>query len=112
MSTGKIGVVPAGFEGNINRHLARVRLGPRMRSDFFVHLWRSPQFYAYATRQSVGSTKPELTIGALKAIRVPCPPLAEQEEIAGVLSRVEHAEDELQGRARAARALTRSVTDE
>ena len=112
MSTGKIGVVPARFEGNINRHLARVRLGPRMRSDFFIHLWRSPQFHAYTTRQSAGSTKPELTIGALKAIRVPCPPLAEQEAIAGVLSRVEHAEDEFQSRARTTRTLTRSLTDE
>jgi type I restriction enzyme S subunit len=112
VSTGKIGVVPAGFEGNINRHLARVRLGPRVRSDYFVHLWRSPEFHAYATRQSVGSTKPELTIGALKALRIPCPPLAEQERIAAVLSRVEHAQDELHSRARATRALTRSLVYE
>ena len=67
-STGKIGIVPRGFNGNINRHVARVRLGNSMSAEFFLHLWKSPLFARYATSNAVGSTKPELTIGALRSL--------------------------------------------
>jgi type I restriction enzyme, S subunit len=91
MSTGKLGVVPFGFEGNINRHLARLRLGPLITKEFFVHLWKNPTYAAYAASRSAGSTKPELTIGALRAFQVPCPPRSVQKEIGERLSALERA---------------------
>jgi type I restriction enzyme S subunit len=104
-STGKIGIVPNGFRGNINRHVARVRLGPGMKAEFFVHLWKSPLFARYATSIAVGSTKPELTIGALRALKVPCPPVPEQQKITNVLNGAMDVVGRLTSRASDLRAL-------
>jgi type I restriction enzyme S subunit len=106
-STGKIGIVPSGFSGNINRHVARVRLRTSTSSEFFLHLWKSPLFARYATSNAVGSTKPELTIGTLRALRVPCPSVEEQREISDALGAAADGERLLVDRASAVRGLLR-----
>jgi type I restriction enzyme S subunit len=90
MSTGKIGMVPAGFEGNINRHVARIRLGESLLPEFFFHLWRSAPFAAYVRSVCVGTTKPELTIGDLRKMQVPVPLPDEQKAIARELTDLEN----------------------
>ena len=109
VSTGKIGVVPSGFEGNINRHVARLRLGPRMHREFFVHLWRSIPYSAYVASIAVGTTKPELTIGDLRSMLVPCPPVEIQEQVAGKLSHLERWMRELIERGHDAQQVQRAL---
>lgn len=110
-STGKIGIVPRSFNGNINRHVARVRLGKLMSTDYFLHLWMSPLFARYATSNAVGSTKPELTIGALRALKVPLPPLTKQREISNTLAAACGAQSSLSARANDARAFVRRAIE-
>lgn len=106
-STGKIGLVPDGFVGNINRHVARVRLGCSMSAGFFLHLWRNPLFAQYAISNAVGSTKPELTMGALRSLKCPCPSLDRQRDICSMLDAAEDCVSQLSNRLVHVRALLR-----
>lgn len=110
-STGKIGLVPRGFYGNINRHVARIRPGERLETSFFLHLWKSPAFSRYAASNAVGSTKPELTIGALRALKIPLPPLEAQHLIAESLSAIKNQSQSLSMRAAAARELLKNFVE-
>lgn len=71
--TGNIGVVPPHFSGNITRDVARIRFEHALDAAFFVHLWRSPAFDRYWRAISVGTTRPELSIGKLRSMTVPWP---------------------------------------
>lgn len=71
--TGNIGQVPEFFSGNITRDVARVRF---LRSDdavYFMHLWRCHAFERYWRALSVGTTRPELSIGKLRDMEIPWP---------------------------------------
>jgi type I restriction enzyme, S subunit len=81
VSTGKIGLVPKGFKGNINRHLARIRLSDCVLPEFFLILWGTANFQAYLRGITVGTTKPELTIDALRKLAIPFPLLCKQEQV-------------------------------
>lgn len=96
--TGKIGVVPPHFRGNITRDLARIRLGDRIDRRYFVHLWRNPAFKHYWRASSVGSTRPELSIGVLRSLMIPHPARAEQGSIADALDGIEIASREVTSR--------------
>lgn len=93
--TGKIGVVPPHFSGNITRDLARIRLDDRIERRFFVHLWRNPAFRHYWGASSVGSTRPELSIGVLRSLMIPHPGIDQQIYIADLLDEIETAAREV-----------------
>ena len=88
-TTGSVGIVPVGFEGNISRDVARVRLTHDHDPGFWCQLLRS--FAAQQTLQlaAVGSTRQELSIGTLKRLRFRFPSRPEQERISKVLSDVD-----------------------
>jgi type I restriction enzyme S subunit len=85
-TTGRVGIVPAGFEGNISRDVARLRLTNDHDPGFWCQLLRS--FAAQQTLQlaAVGSTRQELSIGTLKRLRFRFPSRREQERISEILS--------------------------
>jgi type I restriction enzyme S subunit len=85
-TTGRVGVVPAGFEGNISRDVARIRLRADHEPAYWVQLLQSEVAQQTLQQAAVGSTRQELSIGTLKMLRFRFPSRAEQERIAAVLA--------------------------
>jgi type I restriction enzyme S subunit len=78
-TVGLIGVVPDSFQGNISRDLARIRLdNKRLANDWLLAVWSTPSFQRRLRSVVVGSTRAELSIAALRSLRVPVPSLAIQ----------------------------------
>jgi type I restriction enzyme S subunit len=86
-TTGRVGIVPDGFHGNISRDLARLRLGECAVAMFCFQMLQSDLAQRRLAVAVVGTTRMELSIAILKQIRIPLPPTkAEQEAIAEALS--------------------------
>ncbi|OGA49309.1 MAG: hypothetical protein A3F74_00515 [Betaproteobacteria bacterium RIFCSPLOWO2_12_FULL_62_58] len=86
-TTGRIGIVPDGFHGNISRDLARLRLGEGAVPRFCFQMLQSDIAQRRMATAVVGTTRMELSIAILKRVRIPLPPTkAEQEAIAEALS--------------------------
>ena len=83
---GRVGVVPEGFDCNIAREIARIR--PSKEYDaFYVAL----QLQADSTQRriqnvTVGTTRREFSIHAVRKFSIATPPLPEQKKIAQILS--------------------------
>lgn len=91
---GRVGVVPEGFEGNISREVARLRIGVNTCSEFIAHQLEAGGTQERIMRSVVGTTRLEFSIAALREFRLAIPPTkGEQRAIAAVLSDV----DALQG---------------
>ena len=96
---GPVAVVPKGFQGNISRDLARVRLKSRaMLPRFFLHLYRSPAYRRYVEGHIVGSTRAELSIGVLRALEILVPALKTQTEVVRHLEALSEAGMEIDRR--------------
>jgi len=83
-SLGRITQVPNVFdEGIINQALLRVRIDNSLIGDaFFKMVFRSPYFQDQMLANSIGTAIPNVRgVKELKAIRLPVPPLAEQQRI-------------------------------
>lgn len=86
-TTGRIGIVPLGFHGNISRDLARLHLREGIVPSFCFQMLQSDLAQRRLAVAVVGTTRMELSISILKKVRIPLPPTkAEQEAIAEVLS--------------------------
>jgi type I restriction enzyme S subunit len=86
-TTGRVGIVPATFHGNISRDLARIRPGNEFDPIFIFQMLRSEIVQRRLVTAAVGTTRMELSIAILKQIRIPVPPTrAEQRAIAEALS--------------------------
>ncbi|HLO18790.1 MAG TPA: restriction endonuclease subunit S [Anaerolineales bacterium] len=86
-TTGRIGMVPAHFKGNISRDLARIRTRKDVDPKFVFQMLQSDLAKHRLTVAAVGTTRMELSIAILKQVRIPLPPTkAEQEAIAEALS--------------------------
>lgn len=107
--TGNIGIVPDFFAGNINRDVARIRIPDVEDARFFVHLWRSPSFDRFWHTVSVGTTRPELSIGKLRAMRIPWPLRDVRECVARDLDMLERASVTLADRHVHAQAMLGSL---
>jgi len=84
---GRVGIVPSGFQGNISRDLARLRLREGLAPQFVFQMLQSGLAQQRMAAASVGTTRMELSIAILKKVRIPLPPTkAEQETIAEALS--------------------------
>jgi type I restriction enzyme S subunit len=88
-TTGRIGLVPVGFVGNISRDVARLRLRPEQEPAFWFQMLQSPQAQRTLQQAAVGSTRQELSISTLKELSFQFPALFEQERIAAILSDVD-----------------------
>lgn len=88
-TTGRIGLVPDGFVGNISRDVARVRLRPEHNPRYWFQLLQSTRAQQVLQLAAVGSTRQELSIGTLKILGFFYPSKPEQDRIAEVLSDVD-----------------------
>jgi len=86
-TTGRVGIVPIGFHGNISRDLARLRLRKEVVPGFVFQMLQSGLAQQRLAVAVVGTTRMELSIAILKKVRIPLPPTkAEQEAIGEALS--------------------------
>ena len=85
-TTGRVCVVPRGFEGNISRDVARIRLERDVKPEYLMYLMRSPRFQRYLETAVVGTTRSEISIGILRSLSVALPSPAQQESIVRILS--------------------------
>lgn len=84
---GRVGVVPAGFEGNISRELARIRPNETVSSEYLAQQLEGHETQYRISNAVVGTTRLEFSIATLRQFQIPLPPtLTEQEAIAGALS--------------------------
>ncbi len=111
VSTGKIGRVPPGFAGNVNRHLARLRCSSELSPTFFHHLWNTMSFSRYVAAVATGTTKPELPIGVLRRLEIPLPPRDVQDEVSTHLGDLERTIAALQARYMSACDIQRRLRD-
>ena len=87
---GRVGLVPEGFEGNISRELARLRLNEGVSPPYVAYQLENDATQARIARSVVGTTRLEFSIGTLRAfvLAVPANP-SEQHAIAEALSDVD-----------------------
>lgn len=88
-STGNVGVVPEGHEGNISREIARIRLREGINPYFVRFVMLSDLFQKYLANAEVGTTRAEISIKVLRKLYMCIPPLPEQTMIAVRVSSVE-----------------------
>jgi type I restriction enzyme, S subunit len=88
---GRAAVVPDWYEGNISRDLARLRPGPSCLPEFLRILLLSRLGRRLLTKAVVGTTRAEVSIGVLRNMLIPVPPLAEQRRIIQASDGVEMA---------------------
>jgi type I restriction enzyme S subunit len=87
---GRVGIVPHGFEGNISRELARLRISEEICSEYVAHQLESDATQDRIMRAVVGTTRLEFSIATLRQFQLPIPPtLPEQRAIATALSDVD-----------------------
>lgn len=83
---GASAIVPLALEGaNISRGVARVRPKGLHDPHFIHYALQAPQVKRSISAASRGSTLREISIGSLRDVRVPVPPLPEQRKIAQIL---------------------------
>lgn len=86
-TTGRVGIVPPDFYGNISRDLARLRFREGIVPSFCFQMLHSDLAQKRLSVAVVGTTRMELSIAILKKIKIPVPRTkAEQEAIAEALS--------------------------
>lgn len=79
---GRVSVVPNHYVGNISRDIARIRPNHSVvRSGFLCHMLRSPFGQKTLGLAQVGTTRAELSIGPLKALKFAIPEVVEQHRI-------------------------------
>jgi type I restriction enzyme, S subunit len=84
---GRVGIVPIGFEGNISRELARLRISDDTCPEYIAHQLEASATQERIMRSVVGTTRLEFSIATLRQFGLPIPPTkAEQEAIAEALS--------------------------
>ncbi|RJO73143.1 MAG: restriction endonuclease subunit S [Myxococcales bacterium] len=87
---GRVGVVPKGFEGNISRELARLRLAENYSPKYVAYQLENPHTQERIFRAVVGTTRLEFSIATLRNFEIPIPPTTtEQATIAEALSDVD-----------------------
>jgi type I restriction enzyme S subunit len=93
---GDVGVVPAGFEGNIAREIARIR--PKLGCDasFLSFQLQADHTQRRIDSKVVGSTRLEFSIHAVRDFLIALPPLPEQHKIAEILRTWDEAIEKLE----------------
>lgn len=87
---GRVGIVPNGFQGNISRELARLRINEHTCSEYIAHQLESGATQERIMRSVVGTTRLEFSIATLRQFQLPIPPTKEEQRaIAQALSDVD-----------------------
>ncbi len=87
---GRVGIVPHGFQGNISRELARLRIRKDSSSEYIAHQLEATATQDRIMRSVVGTTRLEFSIATLRKFPLPIPPAKpEQRAIAEALSDVD-----------------------
>jgi len=86
---GRIGLAPDGFNGNISRDLARVRLLPSECPSFFKYQLQSAAGQSRLESITVGTTRKELSIIPLRSLLLVRPKPDEQQMISVKVQRLE-----------------------
>jgi len=107
--TGNIAAVPDFFRGNITRDVARIRFEHPGDGEYFAHLWKCPAYERYWRAISVGTTRPELSIGRMRAMVVPWPSAERRCELASQLSMLANSVGDLVGRRAEAQQVHRAL---
>jgi len=76
-----------GFSGICSTDILPVLPGPKLDRNYLAHFLLTPDMVALASSLATGANLPRLSPRALAELRVPLPPLAEQQRIATVLDR-------------------------
>ncbi len=94
---GRVGVVPEGFQGNISRELARLRLEKGYWAEYVAHQLENNRTQERILRSVVGTTRLEFSIATLRKFELAFPPTkTEQRAIATALSDVDTLLDGLE----------------
>lgn len=94
---GEVGVVPPGFTGNIAREIARIRPSHEVRADYLAYQLRAPETQRRIKAVTVGTTRLEFSISAVRNFEILIPPLPEQQRIAEILSAWDSAIETVKG---------------
>ncbi|MDR4468296.1 MAG: restriction endonuclease subunit S [Nitrospira sp.] len=87
---GRVGIVPEGFEGNISRELARLRLKPNYSAEYVAQQLDADSTQSRISRSVVGTTRLEFSIATLRKFELAVPKNRdEQRAIATALSDVD-----------------------
>jgi type I restriction enzyme, S subunit len=84
-TTGRVGLVPAGFAGNISRDLARLRFTEEHEPAFWYQMLQSASAQRSLQMAAVGTTRQELSIGILKEVEFAHPSKPDQRAIVTAL---------------------------
>lgn len=83
---GQVAIAPAELAGsNIARQVGLVRLKAGLNAQFVSYFLQSHEGQAALGAQSIGSVQQVINLRDLKTVKIPLPPLAEQNAIAAVL---------------------------
>jgi type I restriction enzyme S subunit len=88
---GRAAVVPAWYTGNISRDIARLRPGPSCLPEFLRMLLSSRLGGRLLAQAVVGTTRAEVSIGVLRKVLIPLPPLDEQRRMTQATESIEMA---------------------
>ena len=86
-TTGRLGIVPRWYQGNISRDIARLRPNVDILPAYLRYVLESPQGQKLLDSAVVGTTRAELSIKRLKDLRLPIPTRIEEQKLI-----VEHLE--------------------
>lgn len=106
---GEVAVVPDHFDGNISRDIARIRFNSTINPRYAWHLFRSAPYKRYIQKYVVGSTRDELSIGVLREMKIPVPPMAQQNMIITLLDSLNEATNNLSERSIKSRTLKKAL---
>lgn len=70
-------------------YLIRVRVSTRVEPGYLSHFFQTPHYWAQITKSARGVAQPGVNATTLKTLKIPLPPLPEQQWIANVLDRAE-----------------------
>jgi type I restriction enzyme, S subunit len=86
-SIGRVAVVPGSvIEANVNQHVCRIRFDHSVEPNFVAYYLSTPQGQAHIMGSQFGTTRQGLNYGNVRSLRIPLPPLPEQQRISSVLS--------------------------
>lgn len=89
---GKTCIVPSFMKaGIVVADVVRIRPSPEKAVTLFLeYVLNSSMCFYQLRKQTIGSTRPRVNISQVRNLRIPLPPLDEQQRIADILSTIDH----------------------